>query len=189
MTLVARITHAAVTAAILAIVVGCSSDDPGPRPSEPTSSSTAEPPAITEPDLSQTPATFDGATHTLHITIRDVDELRAYVKDDWGRCVAPLALADFSAAELAEQAEVLLPMMIVSDESGEELATKHGPILGEPGPDGSCVAEVSIVVPRRTQYTLGLAVEGVGILDPDAPVYDNPFVIRRGTEQHVDFTY
>jgi hypothetical protein len=177
----------AVTAGFAVALSGCSADASDPvtpkvtdtRPA--TTDTPADKPLLMDQNPEQEPASFEGRTHVLNVTLRDLEGY-AYIKDSKGRCVAE---------DPPEKALVkAMPTLLVQSVRSERVLAKvRGPVVAEKATGRKpCEAKFTITVPYRSKYRLGLVTAYRGIADPDDPPA-SPIVVSKGNAQNVLFIY
>lgn len=165
-------------------LAGCSSDSsgsatPGEASNRP-SATTSNKPLLMDQSPVQEPSSFDGRTHVLNVTVRDLEGF-AYIKDSEGRCVAE---------DPPEKALIrAMPTLVVRSARSEKVLAKvRGPVVGENAVQGKpCEARFTITVPYRSKYRLGLTSAYHGIADPSDP--PPPVVVTKGEAQNVLYIY
>jgi hypothetical protein len=183
-----RTAKALTVVVALASLAACSNSDSDPdtsprteataAPSATTATPTPTPtPVVPKPEKTYVRAPGDPRKHVVTIIIRDKG--RSYVPHT---CVA-LAGEDF--------ADVLA--FSGPSRHYENAPLKHSefaiPRQGRSLPDGRCEATMTVTLPYRPRYTVGIAQDGQGIPGPEDPHGDTTIVTRRGAQDVVLINY
>ena len=152
-------THAAkalAAVALLASLTGCSSSD-----SDPDASPKAEAAAAT----TAAPTKDAPKTHDFTVTIRDKG--RSYAPGTCAALEQPSSLA-------------------FSDPDNRPVGDEYPlPEQAEPRSGGTCEATMKVTVPYAPKYVAGVAVEGMGVADPEHPRTQQTKIVTKGDSQDI----
>jgi hypothetical protein len=175
---------ALVVVVVLASLAACSNSDSDPDKTPKTkaaaspSATTATPPTVApKPQNTYVPAAGDPKTHVVTIIIRDK-----------GRSYAPRTCVAVAGRDFSDELGFSGP-----SKHYENAPLKHGefpiPRQGRSLPDGRCEATMTVTLPYRPRYTVGIAQDGQGIPGPEDPNGDTKIATKGGTQVVVLLNY